>query len=94
MFQKEKTEKKLLYNEINRLEKLVCRLEEENKCLRGGLEDIEKHREKYKELIAFVEGIREKYKEGLSAFEGLGAVYEEELKRLRSSPIVEGISAD
>lgn len=55
MFNKSRTEKQLLYGEVERLKKINRKLEDENRRLREGVEDIEKYWEKYKKLIESVE---------------------------------------
>ena len=54
MFNKIRTEKQLLYSEVERLKKMNGKLEDENRRLREGMKDIEQFRQKYKELISSI----------------------------------------
>ena len=49
MFNKSRTEKQLLYSEVERLKKMNGKLEDENRRLREGMKDLEQFRKKYKE---------------------------------------------
>lgn len=82
MFNKRKAERELLYAEINRLKKINEKLEDKNRCLREGIRDIEKYREKYKELIGSVEVIKKSYRDKLNTFEGMSVLYRKELEKL------------
>ena len=46
MFNKIRTEKQLLYSEVERLKKMNGKLEDENRRLREGMKDIEQFRQK------------------------------------------------
>lgn len=81
MFNKRKAERELLYAEINRLKKINEKLEDENKCLRRGMEDIEKYRDKYKDLIESLEIMKKRYEKQLDAFDRLHNVYIKESKK-------------
>ena len=61
MFNKIRTEKQLLYSEVERLKKMNGKLEDENRRLREGMKDIEQFRQKYKELISSIGMIKNRY---------------------------------
>ncbi len=83
MFNKDKTEKQLLYGEIERLRKVNRKLADENRRLREGLVNIERYREKYTELIQSAEKIQKRYRAELKAFDGIGDLYKKELGKLK-----------
>ena len=83
MFNKSRTEKQLLYSEVERLKKMNGKLEDENRRLREGMKVIEQFRQKYKELISSIGMIKNRYRDKLKTFDGMEALYWKELGRLK-----------
>ena len=83
MFNKSRTEKQLLYSEVERLKKMNGKLADENRRLKEGLVDIERYREKYKELVSSIGMIKNRYRDKLKTFDGMEALYRKELGRLK-----------
>lgn len=92
MLNKGRTEKQLLYSEVERLKKINRKLKDENRRLREGIEDIEKYREKYKELIGSIEMIKKQYAEKLKVFDGIEELYRKEYRKLKNQ--LEKIASD
>lgn len=84
MFNKSRTEKQLLYGEVERLKKINGKLEDENRRLRSSMEEIEKYREKYNKIIQSMEMIKKQYTEKLKVFDGIEALYRKEYRKLKS----------
>ncbi len=84
MFNKSRTEKQLLYSEVERLKKMNGKLADENRRLREGLVDIERYRKKYKELVSAIEMIKNGYRDKLCLFDDISMKYRKELERLKS----------
>ena len=84
MFNKSRTEKQLLYSEVERLKKMNGKLADENRRLREGLVDIERYRKKYKELVNSIEMIKNGYRDKLCLFNDISMNYRKELERLKS----------
>ena len=75
MFNKSRTEKQLLYSEVERLKKMNGKLADENRRLREGLVDIERYRKKYKELVSAIEMIKSGYRDKLCLFDDITPLY-------------------
>lgn len=84
MFNKSRTEKQLLYGEVERLKKINSKLADENRRLREGLGDIEKYREKYNKIIQSMEMIKKQYTEKLKVFDGIEALYRKEYRKIKN----------
>lgn len=84
MFNKSRTEKQLLYSEVERLKKINSKLADENRRLRSSMEDIEKYREKYNKIVQSMEMIKKQYTEKLKVFDGIEALYRKEYRKLKS----------
>lgn len=84
MFNKSRTEKQLLYSEIERLKKINSKLADENRRLRSSMGDIEKYREKYSQIVQSMEMIKKQYAEKLKDFNGIEALYRKEYRKLKS----------
>ena len=85
MFHKSRTEKQLLYSEVERLKKINQKLADGNRRLRSSMEDIEKYREKYDEIVQSMEMIKKKYTEKLKVFNGIEALYRKEYRKIKSN---------
>ncbi len=80
---KDKTEKQLLYREVERLRKINRKLEDENRRLRENSEKIERCRKEYETLMKSVENMQKRYGEKLKMFDGLSVIYRKESGRLK-----------
>ncbi len=60
---KDKTEKQLLYREVERLRKINRKPEDENRCLRENSEKTERYRKEYETLMKSVENMQKRYGE-------------------------------
>lgn len=81
MFNKSRTEKQLLYSEVERLKKINGKLADENRRLGSSMEEIEKYREKYKETLQSMEMMKKQYAEKLKIFDGIEALYRKEYRK-------------
>ncbi len=68
-----------------RLKKINEKLEDENRCLREGIRDIEKYREKYSQIVQSMEMIKKQYAEKLKDFNGIEALYRKECRKIKSN---------
>lgn len=84
MFNKSRTEKQLLYSEVERLKKINQKLADENRRLREGMGDIEKYREKYNKIIQSMEMIKKQYTEKLKVFDGIEVLYRKEYRKIKN----------
>ena len=92
MLNKGRTEKQLLYSEVERLKKINRKLEDENRRLRENSEKIEEYRKEYETLMKSVEDMQKRYGEKLKMFDGLSVIYRKELGRLKKQ--IEKIDSD
>lgn len=80
---KDKTEKQLLYREVERLRKINRKLEDENRCLRENSEKTERYRKEYETLMKSVENMQKRYGEKWKMFDGLSVIYRKESGKLK-----------
>ncbi len=84
MFNKNRTEKQLLYSEVERLKKINSKLADENRRLRSSMGDIEKYREKYSQIVQSMEMIKKQYTEKLKVFDGIEVLYRKEYRKIKN----------